>query len=145
MKLQHGAEHNGTREELVLKFFAYKEARGDFRGAVTKFLTDYMARAKDEIDIDASRALFTSVVAALSRLTDGKPFLRANVKTTPLNQLEAVMVATGELIDGGQNVQQLAPGWTDDPELVKASTGGTNTAAMLRARIDRAKQLLSDE
>ena len=42
VKLQSADENNATREELVLKFFAYLNDRENFKGAVDKFLTRYM-------------------------------------------------------------------------------------------------------
>jgi hypothetical protein len=141
VKLQRGAQHDGTREELALKFFAYMHARKHFKGAVTKFLNDFMASA--DLDLAESRQLFIDTVKVLYTITGGKPFLRTKVANTPLNQLEAVMVAAGELITAGIEPTNPGAGWTNDKELVRSSTRGTNTAAMLRARIDRASQLLS--
>lgn len=74
---------------------------------------------------------------------DGRPFLRTRVANTPLNQFEAVMVAAGELVEAGRGLVDPGPKWTDDEELVRSSTRGTNTAAMLRARVQRARELLS--
>jgi hypothetical protein len=145
VKLQKGAQSDGTREELVLKFFAYMNDRANFKGAVTRFLNDYMAKADAELDLSASRDLFLKTTSALAKLMGGKPFLRTNVANTPLNQLEAVMVAAGELIAGGHQLADPGPKWTDDKELVRTSTRGTNTAAMLRGRVERPRQLLSGD
>lgn len=57
VKLQRGAQSDGTREELALKFFAYMHDRRRFKGPVTKFLNDYMAKADDELDLDESCSL----------------------------------------------------------------------------------------
>jgi uncharacterized protein with ParB-like and HNH nuclease domain len=143
LKLQRGAQHDGTREEQVLKFFAYMNDRARFKGAVTKFLNDYMAKARKNIDIEASRELFLKATSALSEIMGGKPFLRSKVTNTPLNQFEAVIVAAGELLAAGKIPKDPGKKWTNDPELVRSSTRGTNTAAMLRARIQRATELLS--
>jgi len=143
LKLQRGAQHDGTREEQVLKFFAYLNDRRSFKGAVTKFLNAYMADKTASLDIDKSRQLFLQTTASLAEIMGSKPFLRSKVKRTPLNQFEAVMVAIGELLSEGK--QPVNPGkkWVDDAELVRSSTRGTNTPAMLRARIKRATELLS--
>lgn len=42
VKLQRVHQNDATREELVLKFFAYLEDRSSFSGAVGEFLTQYM-------------------------------------------------------------------------------------------------------
>lgn len=143
VKLQKGAQKDGTREELILKFFAYKNNRPAFKGKVTHFLNDYMAKHAPALDITTAEDLFKSVVMKLSEITDGGPFLREGVKSTPLNQLEAVLVALGEIFEESRQAEiGPQPGWENDSELVRASTGGTNTAAMLRARIDRSRALL---
>lgn len=142
LKLQRGSQNDGTREELVLKFFAYMHDRKAFKGAVTRFLNDFMAKAPDHLDLDESGQLFLETTAALAKITGGQPFLRTKVSSTPLNQLEAVMVAAGELLAAGRELAKPGPAWKDDTELVRSSTGGTNTPAMLRARIDRATELL---
>src|SRR5207245_9063214 len=102
LKLQRGAQHDGTREEQVLKFFAYMNDRSSFKGAVTKFLNAYMADKAENLNIDDSRQLFLQTVASLAGIMSGKPFLRSKVKRTPLNQFEAVMVAIGEMLSEGK-------------------------------------------
>jgi hypothetical protein len=142
LKLQRGAQHDGTKEEQVLKFFAYLNDRDRFKGAVTKFLNDYMAGPALDLEIDESRALFLKTTQALIEISGGDPFLRSNVTRTPLNQFEAVMVAAGQLLSSGRQPVNPGSNWTDDAELVRSSTRGTNTPAMLRARITRATELL---
>jgi hypothetical protein len=141
VKLQKQKQDDGTREELVLKFFAYLENRHVFKGAVTEFLNDYMKAATTSFEYDAGRDLFQSVVREIGALLP-EAFVRAGYPNTPLNQLEAVMVATAELLRAGTPVQKPQPGWMNDKELVRTSTGATNTASMLGSRIKRATELL---
>jgi hypothetical protein len=140
VKLQKVKQEDGTREELVLKFFAYLNNRQHFKGAVTEFLSEYMENADENLDIDGSRDLFNDVVARIYSVTRG-PFVRKGYSNTPLNQLEAVMVAVGALVGAGARISKPSKNWLDDPELVRTSTGATNTASMLKARIDRATAL----
>jgi hypothetical protein len=140
VKLQRRRQEDGTREEVVLKFFAYLNAREEFNGAVTDFLNDYMEAASKSFDVDSAREMFHRVVNHLQTAVEG-PFVREGYPNTPINQLEAVMVAIGELIREGAPVIPPAPGWMNDRELVRASTGATNTSAMLRDRIKRARSL----
>jgi hypothetical protein len=142
VKLQKTRQDDGTREEVVLKFFAYLRAREQFSGAVTDFLNDYMESASSSFDIDEGRQLFHRVIGHLQAVLDG-PFVRAGYPNTPVNQLEAVMVAIGELLGSGRTPVPPGPGWLNDQELVRASTGATNTASMLRDRINRARDLWS--
>ena len=141
VKLQSSHQNDGTREELVLKFFAYLYNRDTFDGAVTSFLNDFMADASKSFDETGPKALFHSVCDALIEYCKG-PFLRQGYGNTPLNQLEAVMVAAGGLITEKKKLHRPTPGWLNDAELVKYSTKGTNTPSALSKRVERARQLL---
>ena len=141
VKLQSRRLNDGTREELVLKFFAYLKNRHNFDGAVTSFLNDFMAQASESFDETAGRKLFTTVVDSLLNVCGG-PFVRKGYGNTPLNQLEAVMVAAGEIVTEKKKFQRPRNDWLNDRELVKHSTKGTNTPAALRRRIERARALL---
>ncbi|NVJ01689.1 DUF262 domain-containing protein [Myxococcus sp. AM009] len=142
VKLQKKRQDDGTREELVLKFFAYLERVDQFDGDVKNFLTEYMQDASSKFDVDRNREFFLKVVGELAAIQDG-PILRSGYHSTPLNQFEAIMVGAGRLIKSGKPVRRPKKGWLDDPELVQASTKGTNTPSMLKSRIDRATELLS--
>lgn len=142
-KLQKGNEKDGTREELVLKFFAYLNHQDSFRGKVAKFLTEYMKRAETSLDLREASQVFRAAVSSLFEITAGEPFLRSGVNVTPQNQFEAVLVALGQLHREEANIATPAAGWADDSELVDASTGGTNTRSMLDRRISRARDLLT--
>jgi len=141
VKLQERKQHDGTREELVLKSFAYMNDRSQFRGAVGEFLTNYMATATSRFDYEKGRKLFLAAVNRLAGICKG-PFVRTGYANTPLNQFESVMVALMELERDGIEVVNPTRGWTNDPSWIDSSTAGTNTLPMLKARIERAKALL---
>jgi hypothetical protein len=143
VKLQKGDEENATREELVLKFFAYFHDRDRFDGAVTKFLNNYMEREKDTFDVESERALFLNVVRGLHDILGGAPLLRRTTSVTPQIELEAAMVGAAEVLRDYGRLGSPVPEWLEDMELVEASTGGTNTKAKLRRRIARAAHLLA--
>jgi hypothetical protein len=142
VRLQRGREDDGTREEMVLKFYAYLEDRDRFEGAVTEFLNSYMERQNGVADLAARRALFLEVAERIYEICEG-PFKRPGYGPTPLVELEAVMVAAAEVLQEHGTVARPPRGWQSDEDLVAASTRGTNTKAMLRARIKRAKELLT--
>jgi hypothetical protein len=142
VKLQRADEANATREELVLKFFAYLNNRDHFRGAVDEFLTDYMESASADFDHAGGRALFKKVVNELTTIGP-VPFLRSRTSVTPKIELEAVMVAAAEVLESHGRLALQPAGWLDDPELVEASTGATNTRKKLRDRVARAQYLLT--
>lgn len=142
LKLQEVNKNDGTAAEQVLKFFAYKNDRDRFQGAVTDFLNGYAEKANRNFDYETERRKFTEAMQHLYAVVGG-PFLRRNTHVTPLVQFEACAVAVGEILAEGSVPSDPGDDWLNDEELVSASTGGTNTRSMLRRRIDRAKALLS--
>ena len=141
IKLQSNNEDDGTKEELVLKTFAYLLNRDHFNGKVKDFLNTFTREVGPKLDLAELRTMFTGIVAELARVVGG-PILRKNVGWTPQNQAEAVLVAAAELYN--ENVARFTPkkDWLNDAELVFYSTKGTNTRNMLTGRIERAKRLL---
>jgi len=127
VKLRRPDQQNGTYEELVLKFFAYREWQDRFTGAVTDFLNDYMDVRKDDTDLEDDRRLFALVCDELSTRIGG-PFKRPGVAWTPQNQLEGVMVGAARVLADHPG-RHLRPKnrWLEDRVLVDASTKGTNT------------------
>ena len=145
LKLKRGQQQDGTREELVLKYFAYSFARGSLGDRVTEFLNKFMEQeaSSPTFDRDQERRIFGEACEFLNGVTDGGPILREPLHTTPLNQAEAALVAAGELVR--HNVPFVTPpaGWLNDNELVEHSQGATNSRKKLHGRIRRAAELLS--
>ncbi len=141
LKLQRGNQNDGTREEQVLKFFAYLDNADAFDGRVTHFLNDYMERNREATDIDERRELFKRVVAALTRIFSNGPVVRKGYGNTPQTMFEALMVAAGTLVNEGAPLRE-SPIDVNDAVLVANTTKGTNTQAALKRRIARARELL---
>lgn len=144
LKLQELKRNDGTAAEQVLKFFAYRNYRASFDGKVKTFLNNYAEKASIQFDYDAEGKLFDKTFEFLYEQIGG-PFVRSTTPVTPLVEFEACAVAISEIIQEGAIPVTPPAGWIEDPELVDASTGGTNTKAMLKRRIDRAKALFSGQ
>lgn len=141
VKLQPVHQNDGTREELVLKFFVYLNWAEKYDGNVKSLLNRYMKEAGPQLDIDHSRKLFNSVIDGILKITDG-PLLRKGYGNTPLNQLEAILVAAGRILKAGKKLKTPLADWMNDADLVKSSTKGTNTKSSFDARNARAEKLL---
>ncbi|QJD66446.1 DUF262 domain-containing protein [Xanthomonas campestris pv. badrii] len=140
IKLQKGHQDDGTMEEFILKIFAYSNARDHFDGQVTSFLNNF-ARDNQSLDsVGAMRTEFSTLIKRFSKIHPGA-ILKENYSVTPLNLAEGVLVGALEL---SRKKVKLSPveGWLRDRQLLKLSTGGTNTKKSLHGRIDRAKELL---
>ncbi|MGO2377887.1 DUF262 domain-containing protein [Brevibacterium aurantiacum] len=143
LKLQTLNQSDGTAAEQVLKFYAYKNSQNSFNGAVSKFLNDYTAETQSGFDYQNERQIFEEAMNTLSSILQGGYFLRKNTNVTPLVQFEACAVAVGQIIEKGEIVIPPSGDWINDKVLVDSSTGGTNTKAMLRRRIERAVEIFS--
>lgn len=141
LKLQQGKLDDGTREEQVLKFFAYWKDRDNYDGRVTAFLNRYMEQHQNSFNVDSGRRAFTNAISALAAVV-GAPIKRPRYSNTPLVQFEGILVAVAEIQQTESSDLTPREGWLDDAELAKHSTKGTNTRSALRGRIARAKALL---
>lgn len=141
IKLQEGHKEDGTLEEFVLKVFAYADQSDVFDGRVTKFLNDYARDHQTPDSVAVMSADFDAMIKAFAKVNVG-PILKQNYGVTPLNLAEAALA--GALLLHREKVRfQPLNGWLRDKQLLKFSTGGTNTKRMLQGRINRAKELLS--
>ena len=128
-------QRDGSKEELILKFFAYKNNRDKFDHSVVGFLNDYMASSSKKFNYKKNRELFETTFASLSNaLPEG--IKRGNRKTTPYNLYEAISVGAADSIEEGENiVNKNVDIWIDDSELTKLTSGATNSRPKLKARI----------
>jgi hypothetical protein len=141
LKLRRGSEDDATREELVLKFFAYLNNRDAFDGAVKQFLNNYAKDNADAFPVDEGKQEFRRATDALRAISPG-PLLRSGVHVTPQNQFEAILVGAADVLREHGQLGTPRVGWLDDRVLVQNSTAGSNSRNRLMARINRAKELL---
>jgi uncharacterized protein with ParB-like and HNH nuclease domain len=128
-------ESDGTRQELVLKFFAYLYDRDKFEHSVVGFLNDYMASATTQFNYKKGRKIFEDTFEALRHeLPDG--IKRGGRKLTPINLFEAITVGAADAINEGINIAGKGVSiWMEDQELTKLTSGATNSRKRLKDRI----------
>ena len=133
--LSERQETDGTREELVLRFFAYLYDIDGFSHSVRDFLNDYMGKADKKFNYSKSEKLFKEVFATInSALPNG---ISKGRKNTPLNLYEAVAVGAAKAkINTGRINTNGIQGWIADSELIKFTTGATNSKPQLVGRIE---------
>lgn len=127
-------ENDGTREELVLRFFAYLYDLDSFEHSVKDFLNNYMEKADKRFNYSENDKLFRTVFKILNEaLPEG---ISKGRKNTPLNLFEAVSVgaALAYTNKGKINVTGIEE-WLKDKELLKYITGATNSKPRVIGRI----------
>ena len=135
VNLPAAKSNDGSKNELVLKFFAYKNNRENFDHSVVNFLNDYMSEATASFDYRNNRRIFEKTFEELSlELPEG--IKRGNRKTTPYNLFEAVAVGAADAIEEGIDVSgKGVVNWIEDDELTKLTSGATNSRPRLKDRI----------
>jgi uncharacterized protein with ParB-like and HNH nuclease domain len=143
-------------QELVLRFFAFKNDRDSFKHDVTDFFTEYMERisdpsAKPEFDYDREKSIFLKTFSVLDKTLGEYAFTYANPKTGKLTMgfsvyhfeaftvglqacLEKIDVEDEDLM---KKMKTTFERIKLDPEFVKITTGGgKNSRGPLNARIE---------
>lgn len=126
---------DGTRQELILKFFAYFYNRHKFEHSVVGFLNDFMAEASQQFNYKKARNLFADTFSALkSELPKG--IRRGNRTLTPINLYEAIAVGAADAINEGADIQNKGVSeWINDKALTKLTSGATNSRKRVVDRI----------
>ena len=148
VKMTNNAERTGSREELVLKFFAYFEDRNQFVHSVKTFLNDFMAKKTlsfpEENDY---RNLFNRTFEILNNLLPNGIVRGNRVNITPLILFEAISIGVADLIVANEeallNTAKLQL-LLNDVILNRLTTGATNSRIKLNQRIDFVKDSLRE-
>ena len=137
VKLTRKQEGDGTREECVLRFFAFLHGYKNFVHSVVGFLNDYMSNGTKTFDYDAGQDIFQSTFEQLySTLPNGIVRSRTR-KITPINLYEAVSVGAALAIqDQGKIDTSGLPDWLSNDDLMRVTTGATNNRRMVESRIE---------
>ena len=131
-------EIDGTREELVLRFFAYLYDLDSFSHSVKDFLNDYMEKADRKFDYKNNEKIFRVVFETIN---NALPYgISKGRKNTPLNLYEAVSVGAAQaFIDTGKINTDGIQNWITDKNLIKFTTGATNSKPQVLGRINYCK------
>lgn len=137
VKLTQKQESDGTREECVLRFFAFFDRYRDFEHSVREFLNSYMSDATQKFDFSRGESLFTETFEELARvLHDGirRPNKRS---TTPLNLFEGVAVGAALAVARAGLLRRAGVNkWLGSDDLLKFTTQATNDKRNVLGRIE---------
>lgn len=129
-------ESDGTKQEFVLRFFAYLYNQEKFEHSVVGFLNDYMLEASQQFNYRKNRTLFENTFSELKSVFP-KGIKRGNRRITPANLYEAVAVGAAMAVSEGVSVKNAdVQQWIDDPELTKLTSEASNNRQRVHARIN---------
>lgn len=102
--MREGENYRFTKQETILRFFAFMERRQDYKGSMSKFLNDYMfdKRNPDPSELSEKTKLFGDVTSILAH----EIFQDQAPSRLPGTVLEAAMVGVASNLT---HVQGLSP------------------------------------
>ena len=137
LKLTQAQERDGTREECVLRFFAFLYRYQEFVHSVVDFLNDYMKNASESFEYAANEKLFLNTFNNLREALPNGIVRSPTRNLTPLNLFEAVAVGAAlALKQRGRIKTTGVTRWLRSAELHRLTTGATNNRAMVTGRIE---------
>lgn len=142
VRVTKSQEDDGTKEEYVLRFFAFLNNYKNFDHSVINFLNSYMAVSVKSFNYKKGRDIFTKTFEQLSILPNG--ITRGRSSTTSINLFEGVAVGAAlAILDQDKLNLSKAQEWMDSDELRVFTTGATNTKNKVIKRIELCKEKFS--
>ena len=129
-------EKDGTREECVLRFFAFLHNYKKFEHSVLDFLNNYMKDASKSFNYASGEKIFKTTFSQLATILP-HGIVRGNRRITPINLFEGVSVGAALALQ--KNKKLIANNinkWIESQELTKATTGATNNRATVIKRVE---------
>ena len=137
VRLTQTQQQDGTREECVLRFFAFLYRYMEFVHSVVDFLNDYMAASSRDFAYSENEKLFLDTFKQLRKALPNGIVRSPTRKQTPLNLFEGVAVGAALAIKQRGRINTTgATRWLQSTELRRLTTGPTNNRAMVVGRIE---------
>ena len=137
VKLTQAQERDGTREECVLRFFAFLYHYQEFVHSVVDFLNVYMQNASESFEYAANETLFLDTFKNLSKAVPNGIVRSPTRKLTPLNLFEAVAVGAALAVQQRGRIKATGVSrWLQSAELRRLTTGATSNRAMVTGRVE---------
>lgn len=138
VRLPKAKEQDGTREEMVLRFFAYLNNYEQFEHSVVDFLNGYMKSASRKFDYERNETIFKKVFYSLHKVLP-KGITRGR-STTPFNLYEAIVVGAALALEKKDKIYtEGIETWMVSTELKDLTSGATNSRTKVQQRIEYCK------
>lgn len=139
VKLNKAQQADATREEYVLRFFAFLNNYENFDHSVVDFLNNYMAHASKDFNYSEGRSIFEQTFKQLRLLPNG--ISRNNRNATPANLYEGVAVGAAIAIREAGQINTDDVSWMNGDELRSATTDASNTLPKVKKRIEYSRDM----
>ncbi|WP_240152324.1 DUF262 domain-containing protein [Streptomyces mobaraensis] len=138
VKLPSSRQKDGTREDYVLRFFAFLDRYQKFEHSVKDFLDEFIADAHKAPKVAARKAIFDNTFSYLATCFPNG--LKSRKGQTPVNLFEAVSVGAAFALRENPHIEVPNMDWVFSEELRALVTGATNSRPRVRGRIEFAKE-----
>ncbi len=104
-KMKSGSSYRFTKQELILRFFAFEDSFESYNGYLANFLNEYMFKFRNPTQeyLDQKEDLFRRTINFVWE----KVFKQQTPPKTPITILEGILVGVGRNIDTLENVRGL--------------------------------------
>ncbi len=136
VRLTKKQEQDGTREECVLRFFAFLHRYKRFVHSVKGFLNDYMKAATMAFDHANGEATFRETFSQLAAMLPKGIIRPQGRSTTPLNLYEGIAVGAALAIKKCGKLKGKVDVWLGSEELRTYTIGATNNRPSVKGRIE---------
>lgn len=126
--------HDGTPEELALRFFAFLERYQQFEHSVRGFLDDFAIDATTEPNLAERRNVFDRTFTELARVMPAG--IKGRKGSTPINLFEGVAVGAALAMRETNALIGEPSDWINSSVLRSFTTGPTNSPPRVRGRIE---------
>ena len=135
VRLPESRRRDGTPQDYVLRFFAFRERYPMFEHSVRDFLNDFIRDAAAEPDLDRRRAEFHRTFDFLAKtFPEG---LKSRSGTTAVNLFEGVSVGAALALDEDPSLKPPTDlRWLLSEELKRFTTGATNDRRRVSGRVE---------
>lgn len=130
-------EEDGTREECVLRFFAFFHRYKTFDHSVVDFLNLYMKDALTSFTYETNEKLFLDTFQQLVKILPHGIVRKEGRRITPINLYEAVAVGAALAVKSkAKLVARGVADWLSSSDLKRLTTGATNNRSTVIGRIE---------
>lgn len=142
--LPKNRETDGTRQDFVLRFFAYLENYQDFDHSVRDFLLSFCKASAADPKVERRSQIYKATFTYLAQLfPDG--IRRRAQRITPVNLYEAVAVGAALALEQKPDLKPPSNvDWVRSDELRELTTGATNDRRRVSGRIEYVRDRLLD-
>ncbi len=140
------SENRTLREEpqqMVLRFFAYSEKRGDYKGHVSPFIEDYIKNKKDTFTDDVKSKMkneFFNMLDFIKKNFEDGFRKTKNANSTPRVRFEALSVGVHLALLKNPNLDTVNTDWLESDEFKKHTrSDASNNRLKLIGRTDYVK------